>query len=67
MSEKDRFGNNLRRGCRVRDLRNDGGGKVDGTYLGAGLEGKVLVQWDDQEEEELVLATSILVIERRFR
>lgn len=65
MTEKDRFGNNLRRGCRVRDLRTDS--KLDGTYLGAGLKGKVLVQWDDHEEEELVNATAILVIEKRFR
>lgn len=51
MSQKDRYGVNLRRGDRVKDLRPDS--NKEGEFIGSGIAGFALVQWDDEVEEKV--------------
>jgi hypothetical protein len=51
MSEKDRYGKNIRRGGEVLDQREEKPsrvGKVVGSY-----DGQVVVQWEDGTEEQV--------------
>lgn len=52
MAVKDRYGNNIRRGGRVTDLREGTGRRREGAAV-ATYDRQVVVQWDDGEEEQV--------------
>jgi hypothetical protein len=66
MAAKDRYGNNIRRGARVADLVESGRqGEI--TATNTNVRGRVIVQWDNADEEEEYPAHDLVLADRSFR
>jgi hypothetical protein len=67
MAAGDRYGNNLRRGCRVKDLSDEERGEGEITATITNVRGVVLVRWDGAVAEHPHRGTDLVVIGRAFR